>query len=261
MRAWLGGLLLCGALGCAAHADLQAGPNATLRAYSAALTEGRADDAYALLSSEAKRSISLEAFRRMVRENREDVLEIARALARPSSDPVVTAAVVSPGGERLELVYEAGAWRIDGTAIDRYGQSTPRQAIEGFVRAFERKRYDILMRYVPNAEREGTAAPLWGPEADAPQGSAQPEPDPPADAGAPLPAKPALTGGGLTAELLREAWEGEQKEHISQIVQAIKSALPTAQIEQTEDRAAMPYGAGGTVLFVREQGLWKIEDL
>jgi hypothetical protein len=66
---------------------------------------------------------------------------------------------------------------------------------------------------------------------------------------------------GLTAAKLKAAWTGEQKEYISGIVQAIESAMPTAQIEETEDRAAMPYGAGGTVLFVRENGLWKIEDL
>jgi hypothetical protein len=66
---------------------------------------------------------------------------------------------------------------------------------------------------------------------------------------------------GLTAAELEKAWTGEQKEYISGIVQAIRSALPTSRIEETEDRAAMPYGAGGTVLFVRESGLWKIEDL
>ena len=34
-----------------------------LRAYAEALGDGRADEAYALLSDDAKRSISLEAFR------------------------------------------------------------------------------------------------------------------------------------------------------------------------------------------------------
>jgi hypothetical protein len=221
--------------GCGVRSDAPESPGETLRAYSKALSEGRADDAYRLLSNEAKRSISLEAFRRMVAENPEDVADIARALGRPGSDPVVTATVTAPGGERLELVYEGGRWTIDGTGIDRYGQTTPRQALAGFLRAFERKRFDILMRYVPDAEREGRADALWGGEGE---GST-----------------------GLTADKLKEAWTGEQKEYIAGIVQAIRSAMPTARIEQTEDRAAMPYGAGGTVLFIRENGLWKIEDL
>ena len=82
-------------------ATLQQGPSDTLRAYARALDEGRADDAYKLLSSEAKRSISLDAFRRMVKENAAEMKDIAHALARPASDPVVTATVVSPKGEKL----------------------------------------------------------------------------------------------------------------------------------------------------------------
>ena len=220
---------------CSARGEGPNSPGDTLHAYSKALSEGRADDAYRLLSNEAKRSISLEAFRRMVNENPEDVTDIARALGRPGSDPVVTATVTAPGGEQLELVYEGGRWTIDGTGIDRYGQSTPRQALTGFLRAFERNRFDILMRYVPDAEREGRVEALWGGEGDG--------------------------SSGLTADKLKEAWTGEQKEYIAGIVQAIRSALPTARIEQTDDRAAMPYGAGGTVLFIRENGMWKIEDL
>ena len=49
-------------LGCRSS-SIQQGPSDTLRAYARALDDGRADDAYKLLSSEAKRSLSLEAFR------------------------------------------------------------------------------------------------------------------------------------------------------------------------------------------------------
>jgi hypothetical protein len=276
-------------LGCPSSADVEHGPRASLRAYADALSEGRADDAYRLLSDDAKRSISLEAFRRMVKENRDDAHEIARALRRSASDPVVTATVQTPEGDELDLVYEAGSWRIDGTAIDRYGQSTPRQALLGFLRAFERKRYDILMRYVPAKELEGEAETAWGsssppaapegppgpattsPGSAAPAaGSAAPaagsaSPGPTAPKAAPADAKAAKAGakaeGGLTADKLRAAWEGDQKEFITRVVQAIKAALPTASIEETQDRAAMPYGAGGTVSFVREGGLWRIENL
>lgn len=217
---------------------MQQGPSDTLRAYSSALEQGRVDEAYRLLSDEAKRSMSLEAFRRAVSENPREVAEIARAIGRPTADPVVSATVTMPSGEELQLVYEGGRWRIDAAAVDLYGQATPRQALVGFLRAFERKRYDMVLRYVPDAEKEGLAG-IDG----AAEGGAK-----------------ADEGSKLTAEKLKAAWEGPQKDQITRIVVAVKAALPTAQIEETGDSAAMSYGAGGTVAFVREHGVWKIKD-
>lgn len=40
----------------------------------------------------------------------------------------------------------------------------------------------------------------------------------------------------------------------------MRAALSQSSIEETNDRAALPYGAGGTLLLVREHGLWKIES-
>lgn len=214
---WLFGLV--GLTGCHGAA-MQKGPSDTLRAYAHALEEGRADDAYALLSEEARRSISREAFRRMVQESPNDVLEVARALARPANDPQITATLVSPQGETLVLVFEGGAWKIDASALDFYAQTTPRKAIESFVRAYERKRYDILLRFVPNAHREHLDA----------------------------------------AKLAEAWSTDEQREEMDRIALALRVALPTAVIEEHGDRASMAYGSGGLVQLVREQGVWKIED-
>ncbi len=256
-RLLLAPLVVC--LAACAGSIAQQGPSDTLRGYARALEEGRVDDAYHVLSDEAKRTLSLEAFRRAVKENPADIAEIAHALARPASDPVVTATVTMPSGDELVLLFEGGRWRIDASAVDLYGQSTPRQAIVGFLRAFERKRYDVILRYVPEAEREGVV----GGAEDAPPATPK-APVAAVDGGAPRAAegpKPMGAGDGqLTADKLRAAWEGPYKEQINRIVQAIKTALPTAQIEETGDSAAMSYGAGGTVAFTREHGAWKIRD-
>jgi hypothetical protein len=249
---------------CSSNAVVQQGPSDTLRAYAQALEQGQVDEAYRLLSDEAKRSMSLDAFRRAVKENPADVLEIARAIARPASDPVVSATVTLPNGDELLLVFEGGRWRIDAAAVDLYGQATPRQALAGFLRAFERKRYDVIMRYVPDAEKQGLAN-LSGEAAQegapAPEGQAATTPAGPAPGGEARPPRaPASESVELTPEKLKEAWEGPQKEQMNRIVQAIRAALPTATIEETGDSAAMAYGAGGTVAFVREHGVWKIRD-
>ena len=189
-------------LGCQSS-TLQQGPSETLRAYARALDDGRADDAYKLLSSEAKRNISPDAFRRMVKENAPEMKDIAHSLARPSSDPVVTATVTSPKGESLLLLYEEGRWRLDGSSINLYGQLTPRQAVEAFLRAFERNRYDVMLRFVPESQLEK----------------------------------------GLDANRLRLSWEGAWKEEMQRITAALKAALPTAQFEELGDRATMAYGS------------------
>ncbi len=244
------------AAGCSSS-SLSQGPNDTLRAYARALEEKRVEDAYSLLSEEARRAIPLDAFRRMVLENPEDVIEVARALARPSGTPEVHATVTLPNGEELRLLFEDGRWRVDAAAVDLYGQQTPRQTLLGFLRAYEKKRYDVILRYVPDADREAVSS-----EAP-PSASDKAAPDPAPAEGAPSPTEPApapTAFGELTADKLRVAWEGPQKEEMVRIVVALRAALPSATIEETGDVASMAYGSGRTVSFVRERGAWKIRD-
>jgi hypothetical protein len=221
----LAGLSLCFTLAAAflsscRTSTLQQGPSDTLRAYSRALDDGRADDAYKLLSSEAKRSIPLDAFRRMVKENAPEMKDIAHALSRPSSDPVVTATVTSPKGDTILLVYEEGRWRLDGSAINLYGQATPRQSVEAFLRAFERKRYDVMIRFVPDSHLEGLDAERLKAAWEGPQ----------------------------KEDMIRIT---------SGLRTALSNA--STQFEEVGDRATMAYGSK-TVQLIREHGLWKIED-
>lgn len=263
------------------------GPNDALRGYARALEEGRVDDAYRYLSDDAKRSMSLEGFRRAVTENPTEVMEVARSLTRPTTDPAVVATITVPSGEELRMVFEDGRWRVDASAIDLYSQSTPRLALVGFIRAFERKRYDVILRYVPDAEREGldsdygpsspvnsinTPAPVSSdsarPLVSGVAAASQPPPPIPSasssaapSAGPPVEAPPHPSDGSLTADLIKEAWEGPMHDRMNRTVQALKASLPTATIEETGEFASMAYGSGNVVSFVRERGAWKIKDL
>lgn len=210
------GLAACGP-------SLANSPRGTLRAYADALADGRADDAWNMLSDETKRTITKDRFREIVKHNREEALDIGRTLARDPGDPYVTAKIPLKNGDVVTMVYEDGKWRVDGAALDFYSQATPRQAIIGFIRAFKKKRWDILVRYTPDTHKEG-----------------------------------------LSPENLAQAW-GEGKPEGKQLgdrLAEIEQALPNAQIEETGDRATLVLsGSGGTVLFVREHGAWKIEDV
>ena len=242
LRSYFAGVLLASVLSACGGSSLEA-PSDTLRAYAAALEQKRVEDAYALLSDEAKRTISLESFRRMVLENPTEVMEVANALARPSGKPEVRSIVMLPNGDELVLVLEGSEWRVDAAAVDLYSQATPRQALVGFLRAVERRRYDVLLRYVPDREKEGVPSVIVKPT----------------EPGQTL-APPDSTEGTLTTERLKEEFEGPQKDEALRQIEAIRTALPNATIEETGDEAAMSYGSGGTVSFIRERGLWKIRE-
>jgi hypothetical protein len=205
-------------LACAPARD-PGNPREALVTYAQALQAGQARQAYDLLSDDAKKGIPFDAFERMLKENPEEAKSVAGSLLRPSGTPQVTATVTSPDGKTLLLRLEGGKWRIDRSAIDLYAQDTPESALRAFVRAFENKRYDVLLRFVPDDKREG-----------------------------------------LDAARLKTAFEGEQKEEVERLTQALRAALPSATIENLGERATMSYGAGGTVELLREHGVWKIEE-
>ncbi len=211
---------LCTAVLACSPAPGSPNPRTALDQYTAALESGRTQDAYALLSAEAKRSVSYEAFERMTRDNPGEVKALVEALKRPTAAPYVTANVTTPDGESLLLVYEDGAWRVDASAVDLYGQTTPEQAVRSFVRAYRNKRYDILMRFVPNSHQEGLDAQklkkAW-------EGEQKAEMD------------------QLASALSVGLEEG-------------------GKVELLGERATLAYGTSGTVELVREHGLWKIED-
>lgn len=211
-------LAACLLAGCGAGGG-SLSPRDALHSYASALRDGRTKDAYALLSRDARARLSEAEFSRMVAENGREIQDIAASLLKPSEVPEITARLSSPDGEALLLVYEGESWRVDASALDLYGQASPVAALQSFVRAFDNKRYDILMRFVPDSKRQG-----------------------------------------LSAEQLEKAWEGEQREQVERLTQALKASLPNVRVELLGTRATVSYGAGGTVELVHEQGAWKIED-
>lgn len=202
---------------CAGSSSAARSPHQTIADYASALKRQDAKAAYALLSTDAQRRLPFSRFKRMLVENPEAVARLAEALEQPESRMLVTATLKGSEGESVDLVYEQGAWRAQLSAIDLYSQATPTAALASFVRAFEAKRYDVLLRFVPEAERNG-----------------------------------------LTAEKLREAWEGVQKEEMQELVEGLKASLPTMKAERLANRATIAYGSQGTVELIEERGLWKI---
>jgi hypothetical protein len=160
LRRWAGRLLaitlvggaLTGTSGCAGHA---ATPDTTVREFSEALRTNRPRDAYALLSEDYRQRVTFEEFESYLNDHPDEARDIATLLTRIDGDPEVSAIVRYADGQELTLTQEDGVWRITGNPANLYDQTTPRAAIRAFVRAMERRRYDIVLRFVPNASREG----------------------------------------------------------------------------------------------------------
>jgi hypothetical protein len=130
-------------------------PSATVRAFAEDLRAQRYADAYARLSETYRRRVPLDELIRRLEANPDEARDLAALLERVSDEALVTARVTYGDGEILPLVLEDGDFRIAGDVADFYDQSSPRAALRSFVRAMERRRYDVVLRFVPEADLEG----------------------------------------------------------------------------------------------------------
>lgn len=133
----------------------QLSPESTVGRFASAVRHERYEVAYALLSRAYQRRVPLEEFRRHLREHPEEAQELSGLLGHLEGDSEVSATVAYDDGEELRLVLEDGEWHVVGNVVDFYDQSTPRAALRSFVRAMTRRRYEVVMRFVPQADLEG----------------------------------------------------------------------------------------------------------
>ncbi len=199
--------------GCAARAP--AGPADTLRAFADAVRAHRIDDAYALMSADYKRTHDRDAFARSLGPS------VERAAQRLQKGRIeLRAEVELSDGERLSLVQEPdGAWRFAHDPLDVYPQRAPDEALRSFVRAVERKRWDVVLRFIPQRFR-----------------------------------------ATITADTLKERWEGTQAAELQAQLAAVRAHLDEP-MELSGDEARLPVGERKQVKLVREEGLWRVETL
>jgi hypothetical protein len=151
VRAWSLLVVAIATVGCAAHPP--AGPQETLRAFADAVRAGRTDDAYALMSADYRKSHDRDAFARSLGPAEQ------RAAGRIGKGRVeLRAEVELADGERLALVQEPEGWRFARDPLDLYPQRAPDEALRSFVRAVERKRWDVVLRFIPQRFRSTITA-------------------------------------------------------------------------------------------------------
>jgi hypothetical protein len=151
-RALIGLVVALGAAGCA-HAP--AAPGAALAAFGDALARGDLRAAYAMTSADLQRRVPFEAFAAGFQGPAGDPASLGRRIAAEANRVAPRVEVELAAGERIPLVFQEGQWRVDGPVYEAWGQETPRAALRTFVRALDARRYDVLLRLVPDRVRGG----------------------------------------------------------------------------------------------------------
>lgn len=128
-------------------------PEDALKAYVAALKQGDHKRAYSLLSKELRQRCTLYQFVSNVRQQGAKSLRQIEPLLTNPRNITYRAHLKLSEHDRFVLVKENGVWRIASDPLNFYSQKTPREALVSFVRALERRRYQVLLRFVPNKWR------------------------------------------------------------------------------------------------------------
>jgi hypothetical protein len=142
---------------CAGSTPRSTTPEQTVHALARALSEGKHEEAYALMSDDYRARVSLEQFKQALGENTDEVLEFSNLLGNVRG-PIAEEAIVSADDRELRLRSQGDRWVIESDVATFYDQSTPRAAVHAFVRALSHKRYDVLLRLCPSSDKTGTTA-------------------------------------------------------------------------------------------------------
>lgn len=148
---------LLGPLACAGR---RAAPADTLRAYADAVERRDPRAAHALLSAALRRRVSPADLKQRMDADPAELAADARSLRANAERWATRVEVTLPTSERVALVWQEGAWRLDTVPLDPYGHATPAAALATFVRAVESRRYDVLLRLIPERQRAGMTTDL-----------------------------------------------------------------------------------------------------
>ncbi|HEY6039192.1 MAG TPA: hypothetical protein VIV58_33145, partial [Kofleriaceae bacterium] len=143
-------LALCVLVGCGASS----GPSQTLDRYGRALKNHDFGESYDQMSSSFRSKVSRDDYVRMMRDNPREVDETADRLRGKHGNLEVSADFEYGLGDQMRLVQEDGHWKVATNPLAFYDQSTPKAALRSFLRAYRLERWDVMLRFVPNAYRE-----------------------------------------------------------------------------------------------------------
>ncbi|MCP4449525.1 MAG: hypothetical protein GY811_29960 [Myxococcales bacterium] len=196
-------------------------PEAALHSYAQALREGNVERAYSLMSAEFRAQHSREEFAKMLADNPEEAELTAQRFSVEEGAVAIRAELKYGYDETVQMRKEGGQWKISTNPLSFYGQATPRDTVRSFVRAYNLKRWDVMLQFVPDAFRERMTVEMVQKQFDGPR-------------------------------------KEEMREMMDEV--RVNLDAPSAD-SQSGNQARLRYGETYEVELVREQGLWKIKRL
>lgn len=133
------------------HGDRKS--NDVLEQYASALESKNYKQAYGLMDNDFREHHSFESFVSALEESPDSPSEVATEI-RSAQKKEYRAAMSLLGGDSIPMIFEDGAWRIEGNPMDFYDHSSPRASLRAFVMASEMKRWDMLLLLSPESYRD-----------------------------------------------------------------------------------------------------------
>jgi hypothetical protein len=128
-------------------------PHAAAKAYADAASRGDGDALYGMLSASSRQARSRDDVKRMVAEERGELAEQGKELARPDVRVEATARLRYADGEEAALELRDGEYRITASGALPGGARTPEEALGQLRRVLARRSYAGLMRVLSPATR------------------------------------------------------------------------------------------------------------
>lgn len=244
VRFFVAALGLWGLVGCAKNSDRD--PLATALRYLSAAAAGDVETCYSLLAETTQSQCDRACLARILSRQRaefraaRDELRAYMASGRsPTTQARYSALVRFRDGSELPLVQPEApssptgrrsatslAYQIGGNPLSFYPQATPDQALRSFLLAVERKRWDVLVSFLPRA----LAAPA---------------------AGVPY-----------SADQIRARFEGPAQSDIARQLTALRQHLgEPLKLTAQGNEARLPVGENREARLLLEEGSWRISQL
>ena len=248
MRKWIPGLAvaaLLGVAGCPHSPDCD--PLHTAFQYLEAAAAGDVETCFRLLGEDAQKQCDraclahvLERQRAEFRTARDELRASLREKTSPGTIVRTDQAIVRlADGSELQLrrpsqpvssptqrPQKDGAYRFTDNPLSFYPQDTPERALRSFLLAVERRRWDVLLEFLPRALAQPTQ------------------------------------GAPYTEEQIRQRFEGPARSEIARQLTTLRQHLGDAiQLAAGGAEARLPVGENKEVRLRLEDGSWRLSQL